>query len=178
VARYAEAVEVVTRMLREPALTFEGEFFRTVDAEVIPAGPRPGGPPVWVAGLGERTARVAARFGDAINVNLPLTGPADMTRAVGIATAACEAEGRDPATLALTGWGRVVLDGDSLALERDGCLAGTPAEVAATVRAFADAGLRHMTFYIGAPDDPSRYPTLGPESLARFAPLLEAIRAG
>ena len=29
VARYAEAVEVVTRMLREPSLTFEGEFFRT-----------------------------------------------------------------------------------------------------------------------------------------------------
>jgi alkanesulfonate monooxygenase SsuD/methylene tetrahydromethanopterin reductase-like flavin-dependent oxidoreductase (luciferase family) len=178
VARYAEAVEVVTRMLREPSLTFEGEFFRTVDAQVIPAGPRAGGPPVWVAGLGERTARVAARFGDAINVNLPLTGPDDMARAVSIAGAACEAEGRDPATLGLTGWGRVVLDDDGLALARDGCLTGSPGEVAASVRGFAAAGLRHMTFYIGMPDDPSRYPALTAETLARFAPVLEAIRAG
>jgi alkanesulfonate monooxygenase SsuD/methylene tetrahydromethanopterin reductase-like flavin-dependent oxidoreductase (luciferase family) len=177
VARYAEAVEVVTRMLRQPALTFEGEFFRTVDAEVIPKGPRAGGPPVWVAGLGERTARVAARFGDAINVNLPLTGPDDMARLVATATAACEAEGRDPATLGLTGWGRVILDDAGLALAREGCLTGSPEEVAASVRSFADAGLQHMTFYIGAPDEPSRFPALTPAALERFAPFLEAIRA-
>ncbi len=178
VARFSEAVEVVTRMLREPSLTFEGEVFRTVDAQVIPAGPRAGGPPVWVAGLGERTTRVAARFADAINVNLPLAGPDDMARVAEIARRACEAEGRDPATLELTGWGRVVLDADGVALERDGCLAGSPEEVAATVRGFAVAGLRHLTFYIGAPDDPSRLPALTLETLARFGPVLEAIRAG
>lgn len=178
VARYAEAVEVVTRMLREPSLTFEGEFFRTVDAEVIPVGPRAGGPPVWVAGLGERTARVAARFGDAINVNLPLTGPDDMARLVSIAAAACEAEGRDPSTLQLTGWGRVVLDESGIALDREGCLRGSAEEIAAAVRSFADAGLRHMTFYIGAPDEPSRFPALTQQALERFGPVLEAIRAG
>lgn len=178
IRRYAEAVEVVTRMLREPSVTFEGEVFRTVDAQVVPAGPRAGGPPVWVAGLGERTARVAARFGDAINVNLPLAGPDDMTRLVSIAAGACEAEGRDPASLALTGWGRVVIDDDGLALERDGCLAGTPDEVAALVRGFAAGGLRHMTFYIGTPSDPSRFPALTPDTLARFAPVLDAIRGG
>ena len=78
IARYAEAVEVVTRLLRERSVTYEGEFHRTDDAEIIPRGPRPDGPPVWVAGLGDRTARIAAAFGDAINVNLPLTGPADV----------------------------------------------------------------------------------------------------
>ncbi len=178
VARYAEAVEVVTRMLREPSLTFGGEFFRTVDAEVIPVGPRAGGPPVWVAGLGERTARVAARFGDAINVNLPLTGPDDMARVVSIAAAACMVEGRDPATLSLTGWGRLVLDDDGLALAREGCLTGSPDAVAAAVRSFAASGLRHMTFYIGAPDEPSRFPALTLAALERFGPVLDAIRAG
>ena len=48
---------------------------------------------------------------------------------------ACDAVGRDPATLELTGWGRLVLEADGTALARDGCLAGSPAEVAATVRA-------------------------------------------
>jgi alkanesulfonate monooxygenase SsuD/methylene tetrahydromethanopterin reductase-like flavin-dependent oxidoreductase (luciferase family) len=177
VGRYAEAAEVVTRMLREPNVSFAGEFFTTDDAQVIPPGPRPGGPPVWLAGLGDRTARVAASFGEAINVNLPLTGPADMARLVDVATRACEAVGRDPATLGLTGWSRVVLDEAGVALERDGCLAGTPHEVAATVRGFAAAGLRHLTFYVAAPDDASRLPALTPAALTRFAPLLEAMRA-
>ena len=54
----------------------------------------------------------------------------------------------------------------------------SPAEVAATVRDFVEAGLRHVTFYVGAPDDPSRLPALTPATLARFAPVMEAIRAG
>ena len=178
VARYAEVAEVVTRMLREPRVTFDGEFVTTEDAQIIPPGPRPGGPPVWVAGLGDRTARVAASFGDAINVNLPLTGPADMARLVDVATRACDAVGRDPATLGLTGWARVVLDDDAVALAREGCLAGTPQEVAATVRGFAAAGLRHITFYVAAPDDPAGSPRSRPAMLARFAPVLEAVRAG
>jgi alkanesulfonate monooxygenase SsuD/methylene tetrahydromethanopterin reductase-like flavin-dependent oxidoreductase (luciferase family) len=181
VARYAEAVEVIVRMLREPGVSFEGAFFRTDDAQIIPRGT--GGrtgvrPPVWVAGLGDRTSRVAAAFGDAINVNLPLCGPVDMDRLVDIAARACGAVGRDPATLELTGWARLVLDEDGRALARDGCLAGSPAEVAATVRGFVESGLRHLTFYVGAPDDPSRLPALTPATLARFAPVLEAVRAG
>jgi len=177
IARYAEAVEIIVRMLRERSVTFVGEHYRTEDAEIIPRGPRPDGPPVWVAGLGDRTARVAASFGDAINVNLPLAGPADMARLADIALRASEAVGRDPGTLPLTGWARVVLEADGTALERDGCLAGAPEEVARTVRGFADAGLRHLTFYVGLPDDPSRLPALTSVALARLAPVLEAIRA-
>jgi alkanesulfonate monooxygenase SsuD/methylene tetrahydromethanopterin reductase-like flavin-dependent oxidoreductase (luciferase family) len=177
IARYAEVAEVVTRMLREPSVTFTGSVVRTEDAQIIPPGPRPGGLPVWIAGLGARTSRVAASFGDAINVNLPLRGPEDMARLREIAGAACEAVGRDPSTLELTGWGRVVLDADGNALERDGCLAGPPDVVAATVRGFAEAGLRHLTVYVGAPDDPSRLPALTTVTLERFARLLEAVRA-
>ena len=119
VAQYAEAVEIVSRLLRERSVTFAGEHYRMDEAELIPRGPRPDGPPVWVAGLGERTSRVAARWGDAINVNTPLAiarrrradpRPGD--------AAACEAEGRDPATLRLTGWGRLAIDDDGVAVER------------------------------------------------------------
>ena len=175
--RYAESVEVVARMLREAPVTFEGELVRTEDAEVIPWGGRPSGPPIWVAGQGAKTARVAARWGDAINVNLPLAGPADMDRLRTIAREACEAVGRDPATLELTGWGRVALDAASNAVDRDGYLTGSPAEVAATVRGFADEGLRHLTLYVGDPEDPSKLPALTPPMLERFGPVLEAIRA-
>jgi alkanesulfonate monooxygenase SsuD/methylene tetrahydromethanopterin reductase-like flavin-dependent oxidoreductase (luciferase family) len=99
-----------------------------------------------------------------------------MGRVTSIATQACTAVGRDPATLELTGWARVVLGPDGTAVERERCLAGSPEEVAATVRGFAAAGLRHLTFYLGDPDDPSRLPALTSAALDRFAPLLEAIR--
>ncbi len=178
IARFAEAVEVVTRMLREPPVTFTGAFFRIDGARVIPPGPRAGGPPVWVGALGERTSRVAASFADAINVNLPLAGPDDMAKLVGIAARACAAVGRDPSTLELTGWGRLALDDTGTAVARDGWLSGPPAGVAATVRGFAEAGLRHLTLYVAAPDEPSKLPALTRASLARLAPVLEAIRAG
>ncbi len=177
VARYAESVEVVVRMLRDAPLTFDGELVRTEDAEVIPWGGRPGGPPVWVAGQGERTAQVAARWGDAINVNIPLAGAADMERLTTIARDACRAVGRDPAKLELTGWGRLVLDAQGNALERDGCLSGDPAAVGRTIRGFADAGLRHLTVHVGDPDDPSKLPALTHQMLERFGRVLEAIRA-
>ena len=96
VSKYAEAVEIVARLLRERSVTFAGEHYRMDEAEIIPRGPRPDGPPVWVAGLGERTSRIAARWGDAINVNTPLASLADVDRIRGVAAAACEAEGRDP----------------------------------------------------------------------------------
>ena len=177
VTRYAESVELITRMLREPPVTFAGELVHATDAEVIPWGGRASGPPVWVAGQGARTARIAARFGDAINVNIPLAGPEDMARLRTIADGACEAAGRDPATLALTGWGRLALDERSNADLRDGYLGGDPEQVAATVRGFADEGLRHLTVYVGDPGDPSKLPALTPPTLERFGRVLEAIRA-
>ena len=177
VTRYAESVEVIARMLREPPVTFEGELVRTDDAEVVPWGGRAEGPPIWVAGYGAKTAEVAARWGNAINVNVPLAGPADMERVSKIARDACAAVGRDPATLQVTGWGRVALDARSNAVEREGYLAGSPEEVAQTLQSFAGAGLRHVTLYVGDPDDPSKLPALTRPMLDRFGPLLEAIRA-
>ena len=66
---------------------------------------------------------------------------------------------------------------DGRALDREGCLSGEPAEVAATLAGFARAGLRHLTLYVGDPSDPSKLPALTPPMLERSAPLLEAIRA-
>ena len=79
VGRFAESVEVTARMLREPPVTFAGTHVRTDGAVIVPRGPRPNGLPVWVAALGERTAEVAARWGDAANVNTALCATADVT---------------------------------------------------------------------------------------------------
>ncbi len=177
VARYAEAVEVVARLLREPSLTYRGERVRTEDARLLPRSTIRPAPPVWVSGAGERTLQIAARWGDAVDVNVPLAGPPDMATLAGKVGRACEAVGRDPASLAMTGWSRVVLDTDGTAVDRDGALAGTPDTVAATIHGFADAGLTHLTLYVAAPDDPSRLPALRLETLERLRPLLAAVQA-
>lgn len=176
VTRYAESVEITSRLLRERAVTVSGEVLHTDGAEIVPRGPRPDGLPVWVAALGERTARVAARWADAINVNRPLGSLTDVEAVRRVAAEACEAEGRDPVTLAVTGWARLSLDARGVAVPHAGCLDGTPAEIGDQVRAFHAAGLAHITFYVGADGDPSRLPALTAETLARFAPALAAIR--
>jgi alkanesulfonate monooxygenase SsuD/methylene tetrahydromethanopterin reductase-like flavin-dependent oxidoreductase (luciferase family) len=178
VARYAEAAEVVARVLREEEVTFEGRFFRTAGVRLAPPGPRPGGPPIWVAALGERTARVAARWGDAINVNRPLASGADMDAILAVRALACQAEDRDPGTLALTGWGRLAIDQRGTAVSRDGNLAGSPGEVAEQLRTFAAAGLAHVTLYPSTAEDAGPYPALTAAALERLAPFLEALRAG
>jgi alkanesulfonate monooxygenase SsuD/methylene tetrahydromethanopterin reductase-like flavin-dependent oxidoreductase (luciferase family) len=177
VSRFAEAVEVTARMLREPAVTFEGRHVRTAEAQIIPRGPRPDGPPIWVAALGEKTAAVAARWGDAANVNTPLCSIDDVTAIRATMTTACAAAGRDPDTLAVTGWSRLSLAPDGRAVVRDGHLAGSASSIGAQVRGFREAGLSHLTIYVGAEGDPSPLPALTPATLGLFAPVLEAIRS-
>jgi alkanesulfonate monooxygenase SsuD/methylene tetrahydromethanopterin reductase-like flavin-dependent oxidoreductase (luciferase family) len=177
VAKYGEAVEIVTRLVRDGALTFAGEHYQVDGALIEPRGPRAGAMPVFAAGLGDRTAQVAARHADRINVNKPISHAADAAEVMAIARRACDAVGRDPSTLGVTGWGRLAIDDEGVAVERPGFLAGEPAEVAATVRAIRDAGVEHLTMYAAAADDPSPLPALTDEYLDRFAPFLEAIRA-
>ena len=178
VGRHAEAVEIVARMLREPPVTFAGEFWRVEAAEIIPAGPRPAGPPVWVAGKGDRTLAIAARWGDAVNVNVPLASAADVEAIRTSVAAACASVGRDPVSLEVTGWARLSLLPDGSAASRPGWLGGTPDEVAATLRSFRAAGLSHVTIYVGDADDPSPLPALTSAALGGFAPFLEALRTG
>lgn len=177
VGRFAESVEAVARLVRGETVTFEGSHVRLHDARVEPSGPRPSGAPIWVAAKGEKTMDVAARWGDAVNVNMPLAGPDDVAAASTAAAAACARVGRDPATLALTGWCRVALGDDGQAVDRPGWIGGTPEQVAATLRSMADRGLRHAAVYVGTAEDSSPLPALTRTALDRFAAVLEAVRA-
>jgi alkanesulfonate monooxygenase SsuD/methylene tetrahydromethanopterin reductase-like flavin-dependent oxidoreductase (luciferase family) len=178
VARMEEAVEVIARTLREPPLTFTGNVFHTEAAQVIPPGPRGGAIPIWIGAHGERTIGIAARWGDSLNIAAAISTAAEVSAMAERAATACSSVGRDPATLPLSGYGRLRLRADGTAVTGTGWLGGTREEVAATVAAMADAGLRHLTLYVGADDDPSPIPALTHETLERFAPLLETLRAG
>ena len=178
VSGHEEAVGIVARLLREPPVTFEGERWRAENASILPTGPRPTDIPIWVAAKGERTLRIAARWGDAVNVNRPISSPADVTAMTAAVSRACADVRRDPATLDVTGWGRLALRPDGSADERPGWIGGSPDAVATTLRALHDAGLSHLTLYVGAADDPSPLPALTRAALDLFAPSCEALRTG
>jgi alkanesulfonate monooxygenase SsuD/methylene tetrahydromethanopterin reductase-like flavin-dependent oxidoreductase (luciferase family) len=176
VGRMAEAVEIVARVLREPPVTFSGEHFRTDAAEVLPHGPRGGAIPIWIGAKGERTMRVAARWGDSLNVATAMSSAAEVTEMARLAADACAAVGRDPATLPLSGWGHLKLRPDGTATAGPGRIGGSREEMVATLRAMHEAGLEHLTVYVGLDGDPSPVPALSREALDLFAPLYEALR--
>ena len=67
--RYAEGLEVITRLLRsDEPVTFAGQYYRLDGATLLPRPQRPGGPRILVGGNGQRrTLALAARYADIWN---------------------------------------------------------------------------------------------------------------
>jgi alkanesulfonate monooxygenase SsuD/methylene tetrahydromethanopterin reductase-like flavin-dependent oxidoreductase (luciferase family) len=178
VSRFAEAVEIVARLVRDGPTTFDGRFYTIADPGIGPAGPTAGGPPIWVAGGKPRTMEVAARWGDAINDHDALPNVTAVAAFRERAEVACASTGRDPASVALTGWARVAPSPDGrLDADREDTIAGTPAAIAERLAAIHEAGIAHLTVFIGDEEDGHQYPALTPRALERFASVLEALRA-
>jgi len=156
--------------------SFDGNHVRIRDAQFhpkpvdVPGRPRTkiGGarPRILVGGSGSpRSYRIAARYAD--EFNLSSSGPDRAREAYAAVDAACEAIGRDPATLAHSTMAGVLIGGDEAdvaervrALEatldapddRDSWLqerlerwiTGTPDEARETVRRYAEAGVERI----------------------------------
>ena len=101
VARFEEAVQVIGPLLRQGHVDFAGTYYRAGECEILPRGPRPGGPPLLLAGSGPRMLRLVARYADSWNTAWH-AAPASVEPRLAAMRAACRAEGRDPATLGIT----------------------------------------------------------------------------
>jgi probable F420-dependent oxidoreductase len=67
VSQFEEALEIIVPLLRGETVTFEGRWQRAVDAVVAPPGPRPGGPPLLIAGKRPRMLELVARHATSWN---------------------------------------------------------------------------------------------------------------
>ncbi|MBS0559251.1 MAG: LLM class flavin-dependent oxidoreductase [Proteobacteria bacterium] len=63
--RFSEAIGLMRRLWTEDRVTHRGRFYSVTDHGISLKPVRPGGPPVWVAGLVEPAVKRAARIGDA-----------------------------------------------------------------------------------------------------------------
>lgn len=150
-----EQVAIIHGLWNTPeheTFSFDGAVWQVTDSPALPKPVQAGGPPIIIGGNGKtRTPRLAARF--AAEFNLPFVSIDRFVDQRQIVSRACETEGRDPATMTWSA-ALVVCVGDTDAdvarraaaigrqpdeLRANG-IAGTPHEVAESIRRWAAAG--------------------------------------
>lgn len=97
-ARLREALEVVTRLLAGETVEYDGRFHRAAGARLLPPPVQQPRPPVFVGGRGDRLLRLVADAADGWNTCWVLT-PAAYRDRLDVLARACEAAGRDPASV-------------------------------------------------------------------------------
>ncbi len=171
--RFAEAIAIITGLLRDGHIDYQGEYYEARDCELRPRGPRPNGPPIVVgaSNAGPRMLDMTARYADEWNTWFSSTGNTveGLLPLLDKVDAACEAAGRDPATLARSAAVIVEVGPHAPSSMTGPPLTGSPAEIAAGLRAHADAGLSHVQVWL----EPNT-----PAGIAAFAPVLEELDRG
>ncbi len=154
VARFAEAIQIISSLIRTGNSTFAGNFYSTQGCKLLPRGPRPNGLPIMIGTWhGERMMRLAAQYGDDWNVwaNVTENSAANVPALQAKMDAICQDIGRDPATLSRSCV--VLLDvSASIGYESNnqiyqifgGGFSGSPEEIAEEFRAYARAGVSHL----------------------------------
>src|SRR5205085_6002664 len=118
---------------------FRRQVLRRAQLRADSARPRPAGPPLLLAGKGPRMLRLVARYADAWNTAW-YASPTTAQESIDEMQAACEAEGRDPATLELTISVPVSFPDLGTGSARGDSLSGPPHKIAATLRGFEALG--------------------------------------
>jgi alkanesulfonate monooxygenase SsuD/methylene tetrahydromethanopterin reductase-like flavin-dependent oxidoreductase (luciferase family) len=167
-SRFEEALQIIRPLLRESHVDFDGRYYEARNCVLRPRGPTSGGPRILIGASRPRMLGLVARYADAFNTVWHRT-PETVPAAIGNLRAACEAEGRDPATLELTAGtlAHVYAPGEAR-LPDERIIAGSPEEVADGLRGFAAVGIQHLIVIPNPPD------LRGIERFGRVAELLAA----
>ena len=130
-----EAIAAMHALWREPATSFQGQFYAFSDAVFFPK-PARGGPPLWVGGNTLPAIRRAARVGDAW---VPFGIGLDDFKA-GVASLRTLAEGRPGLTIAAHMRIRIGTSDESSRPH----IGGSPEAVAAVLEQYRQAGLEYL----------------------------------
>jgi probable F420-dependent oxidoreductase len=173
--RFEEAFTITRSLLRDGAVDFEGTYYAARDCELLPRGPRPGGPPLMIGSTGPRMLRITMPHVDSWNAWYADTqnSPAGVAALKATVDAACIEVGRDPGEVERTvavqvqmpgGTGRTM--GDTSVTQAVKPLDGSLDEMAEELRKYARAGIGHVQLVV----DP-----ISRESIERFAPVLRLL---
>jgi alkanesulfonate monooxygenase SsuD/methylene tetrahydromethanopterin reductase-like flavin-dependent oxidoreductase (luciferase family) len=157
--RLEDQLAIVTGLWTTPEgerFSFESAHYRLHESPARPKPVQQPHPPIVMGGLGTvRTPRLAARYANEFNA--PFASVDTFRTLQQRVTAACEAEGRDPATMTWSAALVVCCGSDEAEVQarakaigrepgelRENGLAGTPSEVVDKLRTYAEAGLERV----------------------------------
>ena len=93
--RFEEALQIILPLLKGERVTFHGKYYNVDDCVLVPHGPRPGGPPIWIGARQPRMLRLVAQYADAYNT-MAHAVPETANEQFGQLDEACEEVGRNP----------------------------------------------------------------------------------
>lgn len=169
--RFEEALRIVRALRDEARASVAGEFYVVTD---VPMAPKPVGPmPILVGGSGEQVMPgIVARHADEWNV---WGDPERFAHKSRVMSAACEAIGRDPATLRRSTQALVYLGagGAATAAKRNkvrAAIGGTTEQLIDTVGAYHEAGLDELIVPVGHLSEPRQVAELWSTIIEQVAP--------
>ena len=110
VDRFEEAVDLITRLMRQAATTVEGRHYRLDDARLQPPPIQRPRIPIVIAAHRPRMLRIAAQYADQWDTFAAMPGTAtegveaELAERIGQLDEACRAIGRDPAAIRRSTW--------------------------------------------------------------------------
>jgi F420-dependent oxidoreductase-like protein len=184
-ARLGEALEVITRLFRGGHPTFEGKYYRLIDAPFAPPPLQKPHPPIVIGGQGKKWIMpLVAKYADEWNVPVGVS-PAGVKKRLDGIRAECARIGRSPCVrdvsvfLAVANLSSIPLAGPVTRLGARALvgkkvarsvLAGPPAEVEARIREYVDAGATSVIITTRPGYKPELLKQFAAEVVPRFRP--------
>lgn len=161
-----EAIQIIQGVWTDEPFSFQGEFHSTVNERIWPPPKQVPGPPLLLAGSGERAAlRLVARYADACNFGAGhstglVRSAKEIERKNEVLSAYCRDEGRDPSSILrthFTSWLMIGPTVDAALRKRDhyypqglneeqlySRVVGSPESVAEYYQGLVDAGMQYF----------------------------------
>jgi F420-dependent oxidoreductase-like protein len=182
--RLEEQLAIITGLWTTPVgsqFNHEGKHYQLADSPALPKPVQQPRPPIVVGGHGpKRTPRLAATYADEFNI--PFSPTDFMTAQYGRVSEACEAIGRDPASITFSAAQVVCCGKDSAEVERRAAtigrsvedltangLCGTPQEIVDGLGRLAETGATRTYLQFLTLDDLDHLALLGEEVLPQVS---------
>ena len=179
VGRLEEALQIISALLRNGHVDFQGNFYTARDCEIAPRGPRPEGPPILIGAQKPRMMRLAATYADIYDADFHLD-PGTVAQRFEALDAACDAAGRERGTLERGAATTMALDAKGALANANGIArfvqegmtrearAGSVDELIEFAREFEAIGTDLLTISLIVPP--------GTSGIEQLAPVIEGLR--
>lgn len=170
-SRFVEGIKIISSLIREGKVDFQGDYYQANECVLRPRGPRDGKLPIMIGTFGKKMLRVAAEYADMWNADWSQNF-AEIAEHDAELTRACEDVGRDPATLERTACVLVETEGavgrgSSHSSRNQTTSPMSNDQLVELIGEYKEHGYSHVIVWI----DPNT-----PTAIERFAPVIEQLK--